>query len=87
MFGGIDLGFKQTGKVETIYANEIDNYPAETFELNFEVKVDQRDIQTIKLNELPDVDIIAGGFPCQSFSIAGYRKGFDDQKGRGTLFF
>lgn len=87
MFGGIDLGFKQTGKVETIYANEIDNYPTETFELNFEVKVDQRDIQTVKPEELPDVDIIAGGFPCQAFSIAGYRKGFDDQKGRGTLFF
>ncbi len=85
--GGIDLGFEKTGKVTTIYANEFDSYPAKTFELNFPIKVDCRDIHDVKSHEVPDVDIICGGFPCQAFSIAGYRQGFDDEKGRGTLFF
>ena len=85
--GGIDLGFEQTGKVETVYANEFDSYPVKTFELNFPIKVDCRDINEVQSNDIPDVDIMCGGFPCQAFSIAGYRKGFDDEKGRGTLFF
>ena len=48
--GGIDLGFEQTGKFKTIYANEFDAYASETFELNFsKVKVDQRDIYIVQL--------------------------------------
>lgn len=86
--GGIDLGFEQTGKCKTVYANEFDRYASETFELNFpNIKVDTRDVHEVSVNEVPDIDIIIGGFPCQAFSIAGYRKGFDDEKGRGELFF
>lgn len=86
--GGIDLGFEQTGTFETIYANEFDPYPAATFELNFpNIKVDTRDIHDVKVEEIPKHDVIVGGFPCQAFSIAGYRQGFDDEKGRGELFF
>lgn len=85
--GGIDLGFAQTKKVVTVYANEFDPYPIETFEQNFKLKVDPRDIHDVLSQEIPDVDIISGGFPCQAFSIAGYREGFTDKKGRGTLFF
>lgn len=59
----------------------------QTFEANFPIKVDQRDICDVKASEVPNIDIILGGFPCQAFSIAGYRKGFEDEKGRGTLFF
>lgn len=55
--------------------------------INFPIKVDQRDICDVKASEVPNIDIILGGFPCQAFSIAGYRKGFEDEKGRGTLFF
>ena len=65
----------------------IDLYPIQTFEANFPIKVDQRDICDVKASEVPNIDIILGGFPCQAFSIAGYRKGFEDEKGRGTLFF
>lgn len=84
--GGIDLAFEQTGAFETIYANEFDEYAADTFEENFKnVKVDRRDIHDVKTNEIPDVDVVIGGFPCQAFSIAGYRKGFEDE--RGELFF
>lgn len=85
--GGIDIGFEKTGAFETVYANEIDPYPVKTFEKNFGLKVDNRDIHDVQPDEIPDVDVIVGGFPCQAFSIAGYRQGFNDAKGRGTLFF
>lgn len=86
--GGIDLGFEQTKGFKTIYANEFDGYAAETFEQNFpDIKVDRRDIHLVPAEEVPDADVISGGFPCQAFSIAGYQKGFDDEKGRGDLFF
>ena len=85
--GGIDKGFQLGGNFETVYANEIDAYPVKTFEENFNIKVDNRDINTVKADEVPDCDVILAGFPCQAFSIAGYRKGFDDEKGRGVLFF
>lgn len=85
--GGIDIGFENTGVFETVYANEFDSYPATTFELNHSVKVDVRDIHEVKSSEIPDFDVMLAGFPCQAFSIAGLRKGFDDEKGRGELFF
>lgn len=85
--GGIDAGFEKTGRFETIYANEFDLYPAETMELNFPIKVDVRDIKDVKIEEIPDFDVMLAGFPCQAFSIAGLRKGFEDEKGRGVLFF
>lgn len=86
--GGIDLGFEESGEFETVYANEIDPYPVKTFELNFpNVKVDNRDIHEVKSEEIPDFDVMLAGFPCQAFSIAGLRKGFEDEKGRGELFF
>lgn len=47
--------------------------------------IDTRDIRTVPTTEIPDHDLLVGGFPCQAFSIAGKRKGFDDT--RGTLFF
>ena len=84
--GGIDLGFENAG-FKTIYANEFDNYAADTFEMNFDVKVDRRDINDVQADEIPDFDIMLAGFPCQAFSIAGYRQGFNDEQGRGNLFF
>lgn len=85
--GGIDKGFEQTGIFKTIYANEFDSYPVQTYEKNFDLKVDCRDIRDVNASELPDFDVMLAGFPCQAFSVAGYRKGFEDEKGRGTLFF
>lgn len=84
--GGIDLGFEQAG-FETIFANEFDDYAANTFERNIFLKVDRRDIHNISHEEMPDFDVLLAGFPCQAFSIAGNRQGFDDEKGRGNLFF
>lgn len=85
--GGIDLGFEEQG-FKTIYANEFDEKARETFSLNSpHVEIDPRDIREVSATEIPSVDIIVGGFPCQAFSIEGYQRGFRDEKGRGTLFF
>lgn len=84
--GGIDLGFENTKKFRTVYANEYDPYPAEVFNKNFSVNIDLKDIHNVSPEDIPDVDCIIGGFPCTSFSIAGYRKGFEDER-TGDLFF
>lgn len=85
--GGIDLGFEKTKKIRTIYANEFDPAARQTYERNFSISVDPRDIRDVSGEDIPNVDIIAGGFPCQAFSLAGNRQGFEDEKGRGVLFF
>ena len=62
--GGIDIGFEQTKRFKTIYANEIDKYPVKTYELNSKLKVDNRSICDIQPNEIPDFDVALAGFPC-----------------------
>lgn len=69
---------------ECIGYSEIDRPAIKTYEEHFEHK-NYGDITTITPSELPEFDLVVGGFPCQAFSIAGHRKGFDDT--RGTLFF
>ena len=83
--GGICYGFKQAG-AEIVWANEIDKDACKTYRHNFggEYLV-EGDIKLVDPNDIPDIDILNGGFPCQAFSVAGYRKGFDDE--RGNLFF
>ena len=85
--GGIELGFEETGYFKTVYANEFDKYARMTYSENYpDTYLDGRDIHAVDANDIPkDVDVIVGGFPCQAFSIAGYQKGFSDE--RGNLFF
>ncbi|MDQ0221519.1 DNA cytosine methyltransferase [Streptococcus moroccensis] len=86
--GGIELGFEQTNEFRVVYANEFDKYARMTYQLNYpDTFLDGRDIHAVEAEEIPSetVDVIVGGFPCQAFSIAGYRKGFEDD--RGDLFF
>ncbi len=85
--GGIRLGFEKAG-FKTVYANDFNPYCKETYDLNFnKTKLHIKDINKVKISELPNCDILLGGFPCQAFSIAGYQQGFNDKKGRGNLFF
>ena len=85
--GGICMAFCNEGyKVK--WANEFDAKACETYRYNFPHPLYEEDIREIKHPEkLGYVDVITSGFPCQAFSIAGYRQGFYDQKGRGNLFF
>lgn len=82
--GGIELGFEQAG-FEIVWSNEIDDKAAETFKANHNTNIVIDDIHNINIMNIPDVDVIVGGFPCQAFSIAGYQKGFEDE--RGEVFF
>lgn len=83
--GGLDLGFELTGKFETVWANEFDVRAAQTYKANFESTLVVEDIHNLDPADAPDFDILLAGFPCQAFSVAGYRKGFEDD--RGDLFF
>lgn len=85
--GGVRQGFEKAG-FETVYANDFDKNCKTTYDLNFETtKLDHDDVWNVINKKLPKFDVLLGGFPCQAFSIAGYRKGFEDEKGRGNLFF
>lgn len=82
--GGIDIAFENAG-FKTVFANDIDTYACKTFDNNFNIKATCDDVKNLKAKDLPDFDCLIAGFPCQAFSVAGYRKGFEDT--RGTLFF
>ncbi len=85
--GGIRIGFENAG-FSTVFANDFEARCADTYNANFKTaKLVVEDITKIATKDIPDCDFVLGGFPCQAFSIAGYRHGFNDIKGRGNLFF
>ncbi len=83
--GGIDLAFKQAG-FEIVWANDFDKYACKTYRCNFpDTVLTEFDIRNVRATDIPDFDILVAGFPCQSFSVCGNKKGFSDE--RGNLFF
>lgn len=82
--GGFDLALKNLGH-EIVGACEIDKHARQIYARHFPDVHIYEDATKINPHDLPDFDILVAGFPCQSFSIAGKRRGFDDT--RGTLFF
>ena len=82
--GGFDLAMRNLGH-ETVGACEIDKYARSVYARQFPGVAIWENATAIKPKELPDFDILCAGFPCQAFSIAGKRRGFDDT--RGSLFF
>ena len=85
--GGIRIGFEKAG-FKTVFANDFEKACKVTYDSNFkESKLILEDITKIDVKDLPEFDFLLAGFPCQAFSIAGYRHGFNDLKGRGNLFF
>lgn len=82
--GGTRLGFYQTGAVNIVFSSEWDKFAQKTYYANYG-DIPAGDITQINEFDIPDHDILVGGFPCVAFSQAGLKKGFDDT--RGTLFF
>ena len=93
--GGTDVGlmgdFEFLGKhyasnsMQIVYANDIDDNACNIFKENFGITPDNRDIREVKSDDIPEFDILTGGFPCQSFSIVAQnpkRLGVKDERGK-----
>ena len=86
--GSLPNNTKGYGRQSSAYCvgySEIDKYAAQIYQFHFPTQNHYGDITKINADALPDFDLYVGGFPCQAFSIAGKRAGFNDT--RGTLFF
>jgi len=84
--GGFRLGLEKTKNFKCIWANDNDKYASKIYRKNFGTKeLIEGNIKTIDADSIPNHTLLTAGFPCQSFSVAGKRKGFQDT--RGTLFF
>ena len=82
--GGIETGFEKAG-FKILWSNENDPYSIRSFKNNYKHTLYEDDIRKLNFKKIKPVDVLVGGFPCQAFSVAGYRKGFRDP--RGSLFF
>lgn len=86
--GGFRAGLTRAGGFQCVGHCEIDRYADASYRAIHDIRKEERyypDARAIDPNDLPDFDLLCGGFPCQAFSLAGRRKGFEDA--RGTLFF
>lgn len=79
--GGLDLGFKQAGH-EIVWANDFDLDCVETYRKNIGNHIFLGDIRRVNIDDMPDADIVIGGFPCQGFSMANMLRAADDERNK-----
>lgn len=77
--GGLDMGFIKTGH-QVVWANDVDKDAVATYKLNIGEQIIQEDIRKIPSSTIPDCDIVAGGFPCQGFSVANIKRNETDSR-------
>ena len=84
--GGLDYGIKSAGNT-ILWANDIDKNAVETYSHNIGNEIHLADISTIDIGNIPDCDVVIGGFPCQGFSQANLRRTIDDERNKLYKFY
>lgn len=82
--GGLSLGLRNAGLIP-VWANEIDEFAAETYKYNLGNHIECCDVREVDTDNVPKCDVLVGGFPCQPFSLSGLQKGFSGKD--GDLFY
>ena len=78
--GAFSFAFEKSGKVKVVMANDYIEDSKKIYKLNYDSLFLLKDLNKVTMEEIPEHDILCGGFPCQPFSIAGEKKGFDDKR-------